>query len=318
MGNGKLLVGSHAPYWHIGSSITARSYETIIAALPAALFGIFQYGVPALRVVAFSVSCAILWELALNKVMKRPVSIGDGNAAVIGLLFAMMLPAMAPWWAILVGTLGAMLIGKWMYGGIGCNPLNPAMVGYAMVALSWSGVVDFNQALVNYDLGFPMIYPLSGLKHFGTAAVEDFTFGGLLMGQQVGGIGTTFGLGLIAGGVYLILRGHLRWEIPVSFIIGLLVTAFFFHAANPAKFGHPLLHLLAGSTLFAAFFLAGEDSSSPVNFIPMLIYGALGGFLTVLIRSIGIYPDGVVFAILLINITNPLLDKIRPRALGGK
>lgn len=315
MADAKLLVGSHAPYWHSGSSITAKSYDTMIAALPAALLGISQYGIPALRVVAFSVSCAMLWELALVRVMKRPVSIGDGNAALIGLLFAMMLPATAPWWAILIGTLGAMLVGKWMYGGIGCNPLNPAMVAFAMVTLSWSGVVDFNQALVNYDLGFPMIYPLAGLKYFGAAAVGDFSLGGLLLGQQVGGIGTTFGLGLIVGGIYLILRGHLRWEIPVSFIAGVLITAFFFHSANPAKFGSPLFHLLTGSTLFAAFFLVGEDSSSPVNFIPMLFYGALGGFLTVLIRSIGIYPDGVVFAILLINIANPLLDKIRPKAL---
>jgi electron transport complex protein RnfD len=315
MANGKLLVGSHAPYWHAGSSITARSYDTIIAALPAAIFGISQYGIPALRVVAFSVSCAMLWELALVKVMKRPVSIGDGNAALIGLLFAMMLPAAVPWWAILIGTLGAMLVGKWMYGGIGCNPLNPAMVGFAMVTLSWSGLVDFNQALANYDLGFPMIYPLAAMKYFGPAAVEDFSLGGLLTGQQAGGIGTTFGLGLILGGIYLILRGHVRWEIPVFFIAGVLITAFFFHAANPAKFGSPLFHLLAGSTLFAAFFLAGEDSSSPVNFVPMLLYGALGGFLTVLIRSIGIYPDGVVFAILLINVTNPLLDKISPKAL---
>jgi electron transport complex protein RnfD len=318
MANGKLLVGSHAPYWHIGSSITARSYETIIAALPAVLFGIFQYGVPALRVVAFSVSCTILWELALVKIMKRPISIGDGNAALIGLLFSMMLPATTPWWAILVGTLLAMLVGKWMFGGIGCNPLNPAIVAFAMVTLSWGGLVDFNQALVNYDLGFPMIYPLAALKYFGPAGIEDFTNPGLLMGQQIGGIGTTFGLGLILGGVYLILRGHLRWEIPVSFIAGILITAFFFHAADPAKFGPPLFHLLAGSTLFAAFFLVGEDSSSPVNPIPMLLYGALGGFLVVLIRSIGIYPDGVVFAIMLINITNPLLDKIRPKALGGK
>jgi electron transport complex protein RnfD len=314
--NPNLYVASHAPFWHNGTGIRTRSHDILLAALPAVLLGIYQYGVPALRVVALAVSCAMLWEVLLNKAMKKPFTIGDGNAAVIGLLFAMMLPATAPWWAILVGTLGSMLVGKWIYGGIGCNPMNPSMVGFAMVALSWKGVVDFNEALMNYELGFPMAYPLSSLKYFGPAAVEDFSLTGLLLGQQSGGVGTAFGLGLIAGGVYLILRGHLRWEIPVSFIAGVLLTASLFHAANPAKYGDPFFHLLAGSTLLGAFFLAGEDSSSPVNCIAMLLTGAMGGFLTILIRNLGIYPDGVVFAILLMNISQPLLDKIRPRALG--
>ena len=312
----KLYVVSHAPYWHNGDSIRTRSFDYILAALPAVVVGISQYGVAAFRVAAFSVSCAVLWELLLNKVMKRPVTIVDGNAAVIGLLLAMMLPATAPWWAVLVGALAAILVGKWVYGGIGCNPLNPVMVAFAMLLLSWKGVVDFNAALVNFDLGFAMPYPPASLKYFGAAAVEDFTVWQLLMGRQTGGIGTTFGLGLIAGGLYLILRGHVRWEIPASFVAGILITAFLFQVSDPDKYGAPIFHLLTGSTLLAAFFLIGEDSSSPVNRTPMFIYGALGGFLTVLIRSIGIYPDGVVFAVLLINIFNPLLDKIRPKAFG--
>ncbi|MDQ1334740.1 MAG: H+/Na+-translocating ferredoxin:NAD+ oxidoreductase subunit [Thermodesulfobacteriota bacterium] len=312
----KLYLVSYAPYWHNGSSVRARSYDYILAALPAVFMGILQYGVPAFRVVAFSVSCAVLWELLLNKAMKKPVTIVDGNAAVIGLLLAMMLPATAPWWAVLIGALAAILVGKWVYGGLGCNPLNPPMVAFAMLMLSWKGVVDFNAALVNFDLGFDMAYPPASLKYFGASAVEDFTVWGLLMGRQSGGIGTTFGLGLIAGGLYLILRGHVRWEIPASFIAGILITASLFHVSDPARYGAPIFHLLTGSTLLAAFFLIGEDSSSPVNRIPMFLYGALGGFLTVLIRSIGIYPDGVVFAVLLINICNPLLDKIRPKAFG--
>jgi electron transport complex protein RnfD len=316
MTNQNLYVASHAPYWHDGSSITAKSHDILLAALPAVLMGIYQYGAPALRVIAFAVSCAMLWEVLLNRVMKKPISIGDGNAAVIGLLFAMMLPATAPWWGILIGTLGSMLVGKWIFGGIGCNPMNPSLVGLAMVTLSWKGMVDFNEALVNFELGFPMAYPLSSLKYFGPSAVKDFTLSGLLMGQQSGGIGTAFGLGLIAGGLYLILRGHMRWEIPASFIAGLLITAFLFQMADPAKYGSPFFHLLTGSTLLGAFFLAGDDSSSPVNRIPMLLWGGMGGFLVMLIRNIGIYPDGVVFAILLMNISHPLLDKIRPRALG--
>ena len=136
------------------------------------------------------------------------------------------------------------------------------------------------------------------------------------MGRYAGAIGSTFGLGLIIGGIYLILRGMIRWEISISFLAGVFVTALLFNISDPEKYAGPLFHLLTGYTLIGAFFLATEDSSSPVNFIPMLIYGACAGFLTVLIRNIGSFVDGTVFAILMMNIANPLLDKIRPKALG--
>jgi electron transport complex protein RnfD len=136
------------------------------------------------------------------------------------------------------------------------------------------------------------------------------------MGQHSGGIGSTFGLGLIIGGLYLILRGHIRWEISLSFIAGVFLTALVFNIADPNEYAKPMFHLLTGYTLIGAFFLATEDSSSPVNFIAMLLYGACAGVLTVLIRNIGFFVDGVVFAILMMNVANPLLDKIRPKALG--
>jgi electron transport complex protein RnfD len=136
------------------------------------------------------------------------------------------------------------------------------------------------------------------------------------MGQQPGGIGTTFGLGLIIGGLYLMLRGHIRWEISLSFLASVFVTALLFNLSDPEKYANPVFHLLTGYTLIGAFFLATEDSSSPVNFVPMLLYGALAGILTVLIRNIGAFVDGVVFAILMMNVANPLLDKIRPKAMG--
>ena len=316
MDNQKLFVSSHAPFWQNGNSIAKKSYNIMLAALPAVILGIYHYGAPALGVVTFSISCAMIWELIMNLIMKRPVSIGDGNAAVIGLMFAMLLPASTPWWVVLIGTFLAVVIGKQIFGGIGCNPLNPALVAIAMVFLSWKGIMDFNEALLNYELGFPMIYPLATLKHFGVEAVSEYGAGALLMGFHTGGIGATFGLGLIIGGIYLILRGLIRWEISISFLAGVFITALLFHIADPAAYADPMFHLLTGYTLIGAFFLATEDSSSPVNFIPMLLYGALAGLLTVLIRNIGAMVDGVVFAILMLNLANPLLDKIRPKALG--
>jgi len=296
--------------------VSARSYNIILATLPAVLFGFFTYGMPAVGVVALAVASAVAWELGYNKISKRSLSIGDGNAAMIGLLFAMLLPATSPWWLVITGTFVAVIVGKQIYGGIGGNPFNPVLVGLAILTLSWKDFFDFNEVLVNYDFSYPMAYPLASLKHFGVFAISDFKPAALLMGQQSGGIGAIFGLGLILGGIYLIIRGCIRWEISVSFLAGVWVTALLFNMADPAKYAAPAFHLLTGYTLIGAFFLATEDSSSPVNFIPMLIYGAFAGIMTVLIRNIGAYVDGVVFAILIANLINPLVDKIRPKALG--
>jgi len=312
----KKFVVSHAPFLHDESRISERSYNIMLAALPAVLFGLVHYGIPALGVVSLSISSAIIWEFLMNYVTKRPKSIGDGNAALIGLLFAMLLPATSPWWLVLTGTFVSVVIGKQIFGGIGGNPFNPALIGIAILMVSWKNFFDFDDTLLNYDLGFIMVYPLAALKHFGVSAVDSFTISDLLLGRQRGAIGTTFGIGIIAGGIYLIIRGFIRWEISLSFLAGVLITAFIFNLYDSTRYAGPFFHLLTGYTLIGAFFLATEDSSSPVNFIPMFIYGAGGGIMTVLIRNIGAHVDGVVFAVILMNIANPLLDKIRPKAIG--
>ena len=288
----------------------------MIAAVPAVLAGIYYFGIPALGVISLSISFSILWELAFNYVAKRPNTIGDGNAAVIGLLFGMLLPATSPFWLVITGTFVAIVIGKQIYGGIGSNPFNPALVAIAMLTLSWKTHFDFDGMLLNYDFDFTPIYPLVALKAFGTSAVDSISISDLILGRQVGGIGATFGLGLIVGGLYLIYKGYIRWEIPLSFLAGVFLTSMIFNVADAERFAGPAFHIFTGYTLIGAFFLATEDSSSPVHFIPMLIYGFGAGFLAVLIRCIGAFPDGVAFAILIMNLANPLLDKIRPKAIG--
>ncbi|NNF98949.1 MAG: RnfABCDGE type electron transport complex subunit D [Desulfobacteraceae bacterium] len=312
----KKFIVSHAPFWHIGSGIPERNYNMIIAALPAVLMGFTVFGIPAVGVIALSVAFAVLWELAVNYVSKRPYTVADGHAIYIGLIFGMVMPATVPWWLILVGTFLAIVIGKEIFGGIGSNPFNAVALAYAILLVSWGIHLDFNAKLANYTFDFPAAYPIAALQAFGPSATEPFSLLGMFMGQQVGGIGSVCGIAIVLGGVYLILRGFIRWEISVSFVVGVFVTAFLFNVYNPAVYGAPLFHLVTGYTLIGAFFLATDDGSSPVNFIPMLIYGALGGVLTVLIRNIGSYVDGVFFAILLINVVNPVLDKIRPKALG--
>jgi electron transport complex protein RnfD len=288
----------------------------MLAALPALIAGLVYYGVPVIGVVGLSMATAMLWELLINKVMKKSPTIGDGNAALIGLLLAMVLPATMPWWAVITGTFIAVVIGKQIFGGIGSNAFNPVALSVAIMMMSWNDLFDFNGMLLNYDFNFPAAYPLATVKHFGSAAVESFSLADLIMGRQVGAIGATFGLGLIIGGIYLIIRGFIRWEISIAFLAGVYITAMFFHSADPVRFADPAFHVLTGYTLIGAFFLATDDASSPVWVVPMLIYGAVGGVMTVLIRNIGAYIDGVILAILVINLICPLLDKIRPKALG--
>ena len=316
MYNQKKLVVSHAPFYHDGTRVPNRNFNIILAALPAVLMGFYRFGIPAIAVFSLSVSSAVLWELAINYLRKSPKSIGDGNAAVIGIIFAMLLPAVIPWWLVIVGTFIAVVIGQAVFGGIGGNPFNPAVVSMLILSISWGYHLDFNEAYVNYQFDFAAIYPLTALKNLGVSAIQGFQTGDLLMGEQIGAIGSVFGLGLIIGGIYLIIKGIVRWEISVSFIIGIIVAALIFKFAAPDKYAGPMFHLFTGYTLIAAFFLAPEESSSPVNFLPMIIYGLLGGFMTILIRNIGAYVDGALYAIIIVNLLNPLLDKIRPKAIG--
>lgn len=315
MNNNKLTV-SHAPFWHDGDSLFEMNLNIMIAALPAVLFGIFQFGAAAAAVITLSISSAMGWELIVNFISKKRFSIGDLDAAVIGLIFGMMLPAITPWWIVIVGTFIAVVIGKMIFGGIGANPFNPALLGMAILILSWNQFLDFDTALLNFSFDFTELAPLAAIKSQGAGAAELFSVKDLIMGKELGAIGATFGAGLIFGGLYLILRGYIRWEISVSFIVGILVTALAFKMANPGVYADPMIHLFSGYTLLGAFFLATENSSSPVNTIPMLIYGFSGGFMIILMRNVGVYADGTIMAILLLNLVNPLIDNIRPTALG--
>lgn len=309
----KFLI-SHAPFIHSESSISRKNSRILLAMLPMVIFSALIYGWPAISVLSLSVSFAIGIELLIRLPLGRELEVIDGNAAVIGLMFGLMMPATVPWWIILIGTFIAIVLAKQFFGGTGENPFNPVLVAYAALLLSWGDLLNFNQAYFPYSIGFSTVDPLAMLKQFGPAAIGSFSIWDLFIGQQLGGIGTTFGLGIVVGGLYLISKGDVRWEIALSFIVGLFLCAYLFHMANPAKYAAPLFHLVTGYALFGAFFLATEDASSPTYRLPMVLYGLGAGALTILIRNIGVYTDGVVFAILLMNAASPLLDKIHFRS----
>jgi len=315
MTNTKLIV-SHAPFWHNGDSLFQQNLNFIIALLPAALFGIFHFGAPALGVLALATSSAMLWEVIMAVISRQKIAIADMDSAVIGLLFGMMVPATMPWWVVITGTFITVVMGKYAFGGTGGNSFHPTLVGIAILTMSWPAFMDFDTAYVSYQFDFTALAPLAALKSQGTSALALFPNSDLLMGNELGGTGATFGLGIIIGGLYLMLKGYTRWEIVVSFIAGIVITSSIFFVLHPDTYAPPLFHLFTGYTLLGAFFLAVENSSSPVNRIPMLIYGFLGGLMIILVRNIGVYTDGTVLSILLINLINPLIDTIKPKAFG--
>ncbi len=310
------LIVSPAPHVHSGASYQGAIRAFIIALVPAMVYAVVLYGVHAARVIALSTATAMASEALIRRFFKVPSTLHDGSALLTGLLLALLLPPGVPWWLVVTGSFVAILVGREIFGGRGGSPFNPVLVGWAAVRISWSDYLDLNFAMVNYSLDFSIEYPLGVLKKAGAAGVEGFPYIDLLLGRQVGGMGAA-AVGLIlAGGLFLIIRGVISWRIPIAFLAGVAGTAALFRLAGGSAYAGPLFHLLVGNVMIGAFFLATDYSSSPVNRTAMVIYGVGCGFFTVLFRIWSIYPDGVVFAVLIMNILNPLLDRIRPRVPG--
>lgn len=308
------------PYLHRGYTMSGMLRDGIIALLPAAALAVYYFGIPALRVMALAAGTACLTEALWQKLLGRAVTIYDGTALVTGLLFAFLLPAGAPWWLVVTGAILTIILGKQVFGGLGCNPLCPPLVGWAIVTVAWPTFMD--PTAMNLQSAF--IDPLLRIKYFGWTSLAPDSELPLLLGQQLGGLGSAQIGAVLLGGVYLAMRTTARWEIPLAYCAGVLAVGFLFYqfagamGVNPASAPPPHLYLLTGSTIFAAFFLATDHSSSPVATGGMLLYGFFAGGMTVLIRIFGIYPDGAPFAILLAGLITPMCDLIRVAPYGKR
>jgi len=262
-----------------------------------------------------AVITAVLCEAGMQKFLKRDISISDGHAVLTGLLFAFLLSPVVPWWLVVVGSGTGIIVGKMIFGEYGNNPFNPALVAWVMVRLSWPD--RLNDWVVPAG-GWVPDPPLSVFKFDGLEAFQDYGYQlfDLLIGQQAGGTGTGCGIALIAGGIYLISRRIISWQIP----IGVLGTVFAFSGilwlVDDGANLNPFFHLVAGGTILGALFLATDPVTSPVTRWGKLSYGIVCGLLIMIIRAWGQYPDGVAFAVLLANTSAPLLNKIRPKAYG--
>ncbi|MDC0335425.1 RnfABCDGE type electron transport complex subunit D [Pseudodesulfovibrio sp.] len=308
-----ILTVSVPPHVHCGRTIKGYIGETLIALLPAAIMAIIAFGMGAMRVVALSCAVAVIAEAVCNKLTKREQTIDDFSCLHTGLLFAFLLPASAPWWLVTIGSAASIVIGKMIFGGLGANPLSSPLIGWATCRISWGETMDTNATMLMSELPAP----LQQLKYFGLDSVQSLDATSLLLGKQLGGLGEVQIAALLAGGAFLLIRRHISWEIPLSFVIGILATAWVYQLIDPTAYASPMFHLLTGGTIFGAFFLATDPASSPVGRIPTLLFGLMAGTMVIIIRVYGIYPDGVPFAILLANLFTPLLDRIRPKPFGG-
>ncbi len=288
----------------------------ILALLPAVLISVLQFGIHALRILSLCVAVSVIFDVIVNLLVPSKDFTRNWSSASLGVLFALLLPYDAPWWLVVVGCFIMIVIAKKLFGGLGAYPVHPVLLSYAMLMVSWPGRFDYTAAMANLGWKVNMIEPMRLVKTLGSTAESSFTWQNLLFGKQVAGIGNALVLYLLLGGIFLLAIRQITWHIPVGFLAGTFVFGWILHLVNPVQFATPMFQLLAGSTVYGAFFLATDHTTSPVNRLPMLLYGLLGGFILVLIRSFSAYSDGIVFTILLMNLCMPLLDRITPKVYG--
>ncbi|MEW5722927.1 MAG: RnfABCDGE type electron transport complex subunit D [Thermodesulfobacteriota bacterium] len=323
--NNRLIV-SFSPHRQDRATIASMTYTTIAGALPAVLVGFYYYGLRAMVIVALAVLAAVATEAGLQRIMGRPVTVTDGTAVLTGLLLAMLLPPGAPWWAVIIGAMVAIFLGKQLYGGLGANPFNAVLVGWVVLRLSWPEATgQFYEPTPIWE-GWgrllavdPSELPL-GLIDYGDQASVLSMYGlwPLLVGGVPGAIGSTSVLALLLGGLYLVAKRVVPWQIPAGFLGGMLVFGLVFWLLDQGggQYANPLYHLMFGYTLLGTFFLAPDTTTSPYTPIGMLLYGVGAGVLTLIIRFWGMYQDGVIFAILFFNALTPVLDRLRVRSYG--
>ena len=286
--------------------------DVLIALIPAAAVGIYQFGTHALLVMATSVTSAVFFEWLYRKLTKKTASIDDLSAVVTGLLLALTMPANCPAWIPVVGTFFAIVVVKQLYGGIGKNFLNPALAGRAFLLASYStalsGTYLVPRGLKNAVDAVTMATPLSAL--YGEGSMSGlYTAKSMFLGNMPGALGEISTLALLLGGAYLLCRKVITWHIPVSFIGTVFVLSLLFGKGDMGKGGYAVYAVLSGGLMLASIFMATDYATSPVTLKGQLVYGVGCGILTVLIRKFGSYPEGVTYAILIMNLCSWAIDK---------
>ena len=314
------LIISPSPHVHSGDSISNKMIGVFIALVPAYLVGLYYFGLGALIISITAMLSCVAFEYLIQKfLLKGAVTIFDGSALLTGLLLAMNLPTNIPVWMVVAGSLVAIGVAKMPFGGVGNNPFNPALVGRVFMLISfpaamtvWPVAVPLN---MHYLDAVTAATPLAILKGQFSNIPDTWN---LFIGHKGGSMGEVSALALLIGMVYMLIRKIISWHIPVSIFVTVFIFTAILHWAKPDAFiATPLFHLLTGGLMLGAIFMATDYVTSPMNPRGMLIYGVGIGIITVVIRVFGSYPEGISFAILIMNGVTPLINTfVKPKRFG--
>ncbi len=327
----KLFHVSLSPHIQTRDSIQRIMLDVIIALLPALAVALYVFGLGALQTILLAVCSAVFFEYILQKfVLRVKPTVSDLSAVVTGLLLAYNLPSNLPWWMVIVGTFVAIGIAKMSFGGIGNNPFNPALVGRVFLLLSFPvAMTTWPKPLVNRTALTDVVTsatPLSVLKEgvnggqtVSTLSAQLPSFWDLFIGTIGGSLGEVSALALLIGFIYLLWRKVISWHIPAAIIVTITIFTGTLYLLNPAVNAHPVFHLFTGGIMLGAIYMATDMVTSPMTYKGMLIFGVCIGLLTVIIRVFGAYPEGMSFAILMMNAFVPLINKFcKPKRFGEK
>jgi electron transport complex protein RnfD len=308
-------VSSHvaaAPYSVAGFSVPRVMFQVLAALVPVAAVQVYLHGPALLGLLAVAAVTALACEAAALRLRRRASGafLRDGSVLVTAALLALAVPPALPWWLAAFGTAIAVLIGKHAYGGLGQNPFNPAMVGYAVLLVSFP--LEMTQWLAP-GADWDAVTGATALDALRTGLRQSYTMEEVFAGPAFGVVGARgaewINLAALAGGAWLLLRGVIRWQIPAAMLAGIALPAAIAHGLDPGAYAGAMFHLGSGATMLGAFFIATDPVSAATSDRGHLVFGAGIGALTWIIRSWGGYPDGVAFAVLLMNLAVPLIDR---------
>lgn len=309
----KLLV-SPSPHLHTKTSTKSLMRDVVIAMMPAVIVSVLFYGWSELLVLGVSVASCVLLEYLITKfLLKKPCTVCDLSAVVTGVLLALNLPATTPWWVVFIGAVVAIGVAKMTFGGLGQNLFNPAIVGRVFLLISfptymtdWTRPQGFIGGGVDALSGAT---PLGAVKEGGVAAVEGLDYMDMLFANIGGSAGELSAIAILAGFAYLLIRRVIKPYITLSILVTVAAFSGIFWAINPAEYTDPVFNLLTGGILLGSVFMATDYVTSPMSNVGGIIFGVGIGIITMLIRYFGVYPEGMSFAILIMNSVVPLINK---------
>ena len=319
------LIASSSP--HIRSNEDTRSImlDVIIALLPALAWSVYCFGWKALLLTAVSVVSCVFFEWAYRKLMKKSCMVGDLSAVVTGMLLSFVCPVDLPWWVIIIGAFFSIVVVKQLYGGIGCNFLNPALAGraillasYATAMTTWTLPSSKKELADVISTATPLQIMKEGTVEKFAELTTNYTVGDMFIGRIGGSLGEVSALALLLGGAWLLIRKVISWHTPVAFIGTVAILTLISAPAGIDNVQYMLYNVFGGGLMLGAFFMATDYATSPVTKPGQLIFGIGCGLITCFIRRFGSYPEGVCYSILIMNCTTWLLDKyIRPTIYGA-